>query len=121
MKRILVIDDDADIRESLQAILESYGFRAISVAGGDEALRLLHAGEAPCVILLDLMMPGMDGAEFRRRQIVEPTLADIPVIVISAGGSAVRRAREMGLPGLTKPLDIDRLIAMVKAVGCSPA
>ena len=115
MKKILVIDDDADIRESLQAILESYGFDVITADGGAPALAMLRAGERPDVILLDLMMPEMDGAETRRRQVADPAIADIPVIVISAGGDAVRKARAMGLSGLTKPLDVDRLIAMLSA------
>ena len=117
MKKVLVIDDDADIRESLQALLEAYGFSAVAVDGGPAALAMLRAGQIPNVILLDLMMPEMDGAEFRRHQLADPTLAKIPVIVISAGGNVVQKARAMGVPGLTKPVDVDRLIALVTGAG----
>ncbi|MFO0592796.1 MAG: response regulator [Polyangiaceae bacterium] len=117
MKKVLVIDDDADIRESLQALLEAYGFSAAAADGGPAALAMLREGPIPSVILLDLMMPEMDGAEFRRHQLADPAIAGIPVIVISAGGGAVQKARAMGLPGLTKPLDVERLIAMVTAAG----
>ena len=83
---VLVVDDDADIRDALCELLEDEGYRAISAANGQEALANLSTGELPCVILLDLMMPVMDGWEFRRRQQEDPRLAQVPVVVITAAG-----------------------------------
>src|SRR3954470_23175677 len=84
---VLVVDDDQDIREALCDLLADAGYRAASVANGKEALIYLKSGELPCVILLDLMMPVMDGWEFRRQQQGDPRLSKIPVVVITAAGT----------------------------------
>jgi CheY-like chemotaxis protein len=81
---ILVVEDDADLRENLCEVLELEGFKAVGVVSGAEALRYLRAHAPPCVILLDLMMPGMSGGEFRARQREDAQLAHVPVIVLSA-------------------------------------
>ena len=82
---ILVVDDDADIRDSVAEVLEDAGYRVQQAANGREALDYLQASAYPCIILLDLMMPVMDGPQFRAAQQSKPTLAGIPVVVISAG------------------------------------
>src|SRR5215510_8699670 len=66
-QRVLVVDDDQDIRDALCELLRDEGYEAIAVANGEEALTYLKGGNLPCVILLDLMMPVMDGWEFRRQ------------------------------------------------------
>lgn len=111
---ILLVEDDFAIRETVADVLESEGFEVACVANGREALsRLGEDGSArPGVILLDLMMPVMDGWEFRTAQRSDPRLAGIPVVVLSAGaeGSLARLAPAAYLP---KPFELDRLLDVV--------
>jgi CheY-like chemotaxis protein len=80
---VLVINDDPDISEGLKVLLE--GRYDVELAlDGSEALEKMRAGLRPCIILLDLMMPIMDGFEFREAQLRDPELAEIPVVVFSA-------------------------------------
>jgi len=82
---VLVVEDDLDIRQALLEMLEDHGFSALGARDGAEALGLLTgATDLPCLILLDLMMPVMDGATFREAQRRDPRLASIPVVVLSA-------------------------------------
>jgi CheY-like chemotaxis protein len=81
---VLVVDDDPDIRESVQLALEGRGFTVVGKPNGREALDWLQAGNRPAVILLDLMMPVMDGWLFRTIQRTDPELSAIPVVVLSA-------------------------------------
>jgi CheY-like chemotaxis protein len=113
--RILVVDDDPDIRETIVEILEDSGHRAIAAANGNEALaRLREEGDPPCLILLDLMMPIMDGRAFRQAQLADPTLAPIPVIVLSAFRDTAETARQLAAAGhLTKPVTLDALMNLV--------
>jgi len=111
---ILIVEDDEDLREMMAQLLSLEGFRAASVANGREALDYLEDAETPRVILLDLMMPVMDGWEFRRRQQANPAISSVPVIVLSA----LDQTRATGLDAtafLKKPLDFDRLLALVRA------
>jgi CheY-like chemotaxis protein len=109
---ILIVEDDADLREMMAQLLSLEGFRAATVANGKEALQYLGASECPEVILLDLMMPVMDGWEFRRRQRADPNLSDVPVIVLSAIDQP--QARDLHADAfLKKPLDFDRLLKLV--------
>jgi two-component system, chemotaxis family, chemotaxis protein CheY len=110
---ILIVEDDADLREMMAQLLTLEGFRAAAVANGREALKYLGGTDAPQVILLDLMMPVMDGWEFRRHQQADPNLADVPVIVLSALDQA--RAADLDAAAfLKKPLDFDRLLELVR-------
>ena len=109
MAHVLVIDDDADIREALRCLLEAEGHRVTEAADGRMALGSLARGRVD-VIVLDLMMPVMNGWEFREAQRGDPALADIPVIVISA--AAQRRPVEAAA-FLAKPFDASRLIELV--------
>src|SRR4026209_1348307 len=81
---VLIVEDDEDLREMMAQLLTLEGFVAATVANGREALEYLQHASKPDVILLDLMMPVMDGWEFRRRQQADPDLAPLPVIVLSA-------------------------------------
>ena len=101
-----------DLREMMAQLLTLEGFRAASVANGKEALQYLTAGHNPEVILLDLMMPVMDGWEFRRRQQADPNMSDVPVIVLSALDQS--RTRDLHADAFLKnPLDFDRLLELV--------
>jgi len=84
--RLLFVEDDSAIRESLGEALQEDGFEVVAAANGREALEHLRNGARPSAILLDLMMPVMDGWDFRRAQLDDPSLRDIPVVVVSASG-----------------------------------
>lgn len=110
---ILLVDDDDGLRSILAEYLSDVGgYRVTPVTNGREALNHLQAGGRPCVILLDLMMPVMDGWEFRNAQCADPTLADIPVLVITAfgGDKPSPVAREQTL---RKPLDPKALLRLL--------
>jgi CheY-like chemotaxis protein len=110
---ILVVDDDPDIREALCELLEDEGYHAASASNGQEALIYLSSKERPCMILLDLMMPVMDGWEFRRRQQNDPRWSEIPVVVITAAGKhgAGSIAAECILP---KPLRVESVLEAIE-------
>jgi CheY-like chemotaxis protein len=109
---VMVVDDDDDIRETLTGLLEDEGYQVAAFATGKDALGALQGGLTPRVILLDLMMPVMDGSEFRRAQLAEPSLANIPVILITAAGlERVQRADYSEV--LRKPLKIDRVLEVI--------
>jgi CheY-like chemotaxis protein len=112
-KRILVVDDDADIREALVCTLQAGGYRADGAGNGREALDQLRRDDRPQLILLDLMMPVMDGWQFRQAQRQDPDLAPIPVVIISA--DIQNRAAYLGAADyLRKPFDWDNLLATVE-------
>jgi CheY-like chemotaxis protein len=110
-KNILVVDDDVDIRDAITVVLQGEGYRVASAANGRDALDYLHRAEPPDLVLLDLMMPVMDGWQFRREQKRDPALASIPVVVISSAGSApALGAAEF----LQKPVAFDQLLRTVR-------
>ena len=114
MPSVLVVDDDADVRVLLETYLELEGFDVLTACNGwDALLRLRHA--RPSVILLDLMMPIMDGVEFRRHQQGQATLRDIPVVCLSARHDAQQTAKRLGVAEcLAKPFDLETLIAVLR-------
>ena len=111
----MVVDNDDNIREGLCLLLRSDGFEALSAKNGREALNQLRAQPDVKFILLDLMMPDMDGAAFRWAQLAEPKLADIPVIVMSAGSDSATTARSLhAVDHFKKPIPIDDLLHSVQ-------
>jgi CheY-like chemotaxis protein len=117
---VLIVDDDPAIREAVCELLADEGHRAIGVANGQEALDLLRSGGRPGMILLDLMMPVMDGMSFRAKQLEDPVLGAIPVAVITA--SDRRAAASMNVEAvLPKPLDIDELLRTIQRLCASPS
>jgi CheY-like chemotaxis protein len=112
---LLVVEDDPDIREALRLVLETEGYPVTTAGDGAEAMRQLQAATPPCLILLDLMMPVMDGWQFRDAQQRDPALAAIPVVVISADGRVPQKAASIGAAGyLKKPVDFDTLVDVVR-------
>ena len=109
---MFVVEDDVDTRDMLGKFLELEGYQVELAANGKQALERLSAGVHPCVILLDLMMPVMDGWQFRREQTRVRELAAIPVIVVSAAGKD--RISEIDADAiLTKPVDLEQLLERV--------
>lgn len=107
---VLVVEDDCDIREMVALILSTAGVEIAAAGDGVEALEVLHATRRPDLILLDLMMPRMSGADLLRRIRAEPALATIPVVILSGAADAEQTARSFGCACLVKPVDIDDLL-----------
>jgi CheY-like chemotaxis protein len=114
-KIILIIEDDPDVRLALSSVLAGEGYDVAEAGNGQEAIDHLQASAAPALILLDLMMPVMDGWQFRDRQRSNPSLTTIPVVVVSADGTVAKKAATIGAAGfLQKPVEIDQLLATVR-------
>lgn len=112
MANILVVEDNDDVREMMAVTLELEGHEVATAINGRDALNKLHSGEKPCLILLDLMMPVMNGWEFRRALDRDPDLRDVPVVVVSAAtGEMIKRTEAVAY--LPKPLDMDQLLDVV--------
>jgi CheY-like chemotaxis protein len=112
---VLVVDDDADIRDTIVDLLQDHGYRAIPAQNGANALEVLQSvDQPPCLILLDLMMPVMDGATFRTEQLKNPQWATIPVVLMSAYRDVADQASSLAVDHLAKPLGADRLIATTR-------
>jgi len=108
---ILIVEDDPDSRESFCTILEDAGHRCVSVKSGKEALQHMKSNPLPDAILLDLLMPEMDGWQFLKAQLADPDLAKIPVVVITAVDQARNSALKFGASHfLTKPVHPDSLL-----------
>ena len=110
--RVLVVEDDLEIRESVMEILEEHGYEPVGAGDGLEALnKLREPGPPPCLIILDLMLPQMDGKTFRQEQLRSPELASIPVVVVSAFRDVTQIAQEMQAADLLKkPFKLMELI-----------
>jgi CheY-like chemotaxis protein len=107
----MIVDDSVDIREALCTALEDAGMACLTASNGAEALRRLWAGPIPDLILLDLMMPIMDGVEFLEEQKKDPRLAAIPVLILSAfQKSPLDKTHSY----LHKPIDLERLLAAIR-------
>src|SRR3954462_10643007 len=117
---VLIVEDDPDTREMLAAMLATQGFHAVGAEDGLEALHLLRtmrhrAPQVPCLVLLDLKMPRLGGHEFRRAQLGDPTVASVPVAVMSGATDIEQRAQALGaVAAVAKPIDVDRLLLVVK-------
>jgi CheY-like chemotaxis protein len=111
---VLIVEDDADVREALVFFLQGEGYEVVEAGHGAEALQELHRNDRVGLILLDLMMPVMNGWEFRAAQTNDPRLAAIPVVIITADHSAARKAADAGAAGcLLKPVDLPDLLDYV--------
>jgi DNA-binding response OmpR family regulator len=113
---VLVVDDDLDSRTLLEMALSAAGYTVVSATNGIEALAVARRFH-PAVILLDLMMPIMDGYAFRAAQLGEAEIAGIPVICVSGRHDAQAAARELKTAGcVVKPFELDAIVARVSAL-----
>jgi len=113
MPSVLIVEDDRDTREMLARFLELEGFEVREAANGQLALETLHENGATCVILLDLMMPVMNGWQFRLAQVMDPDIAEIPVVVVTAAGSRDQIPAIDADAWISKPVDFDRLLETI--------
>jgi CheY-like chemotaxis protein len=117
---VLLVEDDEDTREVLRFILESDGIAVTLAQDGLDALARIdelrqHDASAPSAIVLDYMMPRCSGEQFRERQLANPVIADVPVVLVSAVSDLPQRAALLRpFAVLQKPVDPDRLTAMVR-------
>lgn len=116
MRPILVVDDNAEVRDGLRRVFNDAGYTVVMAASGREALAKLQEGLRPCGIVMDLMMPGMNGVEFRNEQVRNPAWAPIPVITYS--GMTGERLQVAPLPGAdaaqAQAKQIDSIMALVR-------
>ena len=112
---VLVVEDDPDVRSTIVEVLERRGARTAAACNGLEAMEYLNrATVMPRLILLDLMMPVMDGRQFRLEQQQEPRWRDVPVILMTAHGNFAQEVTSMGLAGgVRKPFQLAALFALV--------
>ncbi|MDB4986969.1 MAG: response regulator [Myxococcaceae bacterium] len=112
---VLLVEDDLDIAEAILDVLMDEGYEVAHATNGREALELLHSQPAPAVILLDLMMPEMDGPEFRAEQLSDARYAKIPVVVLSADRLIAEKAHALGVWGfVVKPLQPEQLLSIIE-------
>ena len=116
---VMVVEDDRDTREVVKLILELEGIGVTEASDGLEALERLHKLRAenpllPCAIVLDIMMPRCSGTEFRRRQLEDPLISDVPVIVLSAIADQMRLDDLETYANVSKPFDPDQLVRVVR-------
>ena len=111
-RTILVVDDEEDIRDSLQDALSEEGYAVVVASNGREALRLLPEIPKPCAVILDIIMPVMSGTEVYAAMLASPALADIPVLVSTSDPSAAPRH----LPIVRKPVNLDRFLMVVASL-----
>jgi CheY-like chemotaxis protein len=111
---VLAIDDDGEARRALKELLELHGYQVATASDGTDALAQLRGGLAPCLILLDLRMAGMNGWEFRAEQMRDPALRDLQVVVFSGDAQEDAAAADLGLHlYLRKPVDFERLFEIL--------
>jgi CheY-like chemotaxis protein len=111
---LMIVDDDDDLRDALADIMIAQGYEVAAFADARAALAALQGGVTPFLILLDLMMPGMSGWEFRAAQLANPTLALIPVVVVTAAGHLSDGARTLSsVEALPKPFALEVILPVV--------
>jgi CheY-like chemotaxis protein len=119
---ILIVDDDFDIREILSETLEERGFEVVTAANGLDALKLVRSMAAPpSVILLDLMMPVMDGYGFVEERRKDAALSEIPVAIITAGHGVDRGRIGKEAPIVRKPFELPHLLGVIHDLGSRAA
>jgi len=115
---VLLVDDDEDLRDSIADLLRQRGYFVETAEDGHAALATIAAHRMPCVVLLDLVMPGMDGWKFLAVAQADPRMSSIPIVIASAHAATHAPAGAAGV--LRKPFDLDELFAVVER-HCGPA
>ncbi len=111
---MLVVDDDADIREALQHALADEGYETVDADGGQKALAYLRSHPLPPLVLLDWNMAPMNGAQFMAELAKDTALSGVPVVLLTADAGAEAKAKGLPFAGrLRKPLTLDALFEMV--------
>jgi CheY-like chemotaxis protein len=112
---VLIVDDDTDLRRALTELLEEEGYAVEGAGDGREALAKMRSGLRPALILLDLMMPGMNGWDFRKAQLDDPELRTLPVVVVTASGesSGALRTHLGPVELIAKPIQPEFLLGVV--------
>ena len=108
-RTVLIVEDEADIRDSLREVLEDEGYRVAVAANGKEGLEQLARLARPCAVVLDIIMPVMSGSELYRAMQADPELAGIPVLVSTSDPSRA----PSGVLIMKKPIDLDRFLDAV--------
>ena len=120
MPCVLIVEDDDDVREFMELLLSSYGYETMSARDGQEALSRMRQRK-PCMVLLDMQMPRMDGWEFRERQLQDVALAQIPVVCVTAFFDPDQVTRKLGLRCLPKPADFPSVMDVVQTTCGRPS
>ena len=110
---LMIVDDDDDLRDAIADIMSAQGYKVAAFADARAALASLESGGTPFLILLDLMMPGMSGWEFRAAQLKSPRLTPIPVVVVTAASTFIDGAALRDIEILRKPFELDTLLTLV--------
>ena len=118
MPLVLIVEDEPDLRDFMQFLLSASGYETMTAGNGQEALRKMRE-RRPCIVLLDLMMPVMDGFDFRAQQLREPGLSDVPVLCLTAMFDPAYVTERLAVPCLNKPVSVDRLLMEVEE-RCTP-
>jgi CheY-like chemotaxis protein len=118
MKKILIVEDDIAIRELLVEIFESEGYKVESGANGSDGIKSLER-ETPDVILMDMLMPVMDGFTFRKETLKKPEWGNIPLLAMSAQDQENDKLESFGITHfIQKPLELEHLLSQVKQLSC---
>ncbi len=118
-RKLLLVEDDAELRQSLCDLLTDAGYDVECAENGRVALTFLEDSPPPCLVLLDLMMPVMNGWEFRDAQSRNAKISDIPVVILTADGRADMKAETLRAAGyLRKPIQVDRLLGILAQFEC---
>lgn len=112
--RVLIVEDDDDLRDNLALLLELRGHKVDTAQNGQQALSKIGKLGPPSLIILDLMMPGMNGWQLRAALLRNPDLASVPVVLLSGVADVQEAARELSaVDHLKKPIDLDKLYKVV--------
>jgi two-component system, chemotaxis family, chemotaxis protein CheY len=120
MPCVLIVEDDDDVREFMELLVSSSGYETMTARDGQEALLRMRQ-RRPCMVLLDLQMPRMDGWQFRERQLEDPSLARVPVVCITAFFDPELVTRKLGIRCLNKPVDLPTVISAVETTCGRPS
>lgn len=110
---ILLVEDEASVREVIEAVLQDEGYRVVCAENGVDALEVLESGLRPCIVILDLMMPIMDGWQFREVQMRDPELLKIPTVVYSAVGDIDQAVERLNVAGGFQKGDFGEMLRFV--------